>query len=362
MDGHGLWTLDELTGLVETALSVDYDGAATARVRDVPDQRAIRWYVTRGLVDRPAGSRGRVALYGRRHLLQLVAIKRRQADGRSLSDIQAELTGATDQALATVARLPADRHPAPPTATPSPDRFWTTRPTTAPTDRPTPTSAPTAPTPTAPGPIPRPTAQLRPAARSTSTASITSDTPGTGTPAAETTPATQHAAAAPTTWSMAEAGPATRAALATAGSATPVIPAAEADPTGQATWAKAELTRAAADPTTHATARATEADPTARAETGPATQAAVGPATQAAPEPATRAATRVPYEAAADRAAEAAPVPESVVVQGIRLAPGVTLLIEQKGHGALDPAAVLAAARPLLDLLAAGGPACEEEL
>ena len=101
-----LCTLDELTELVEDALAVDYAGAPTGRVRDVPDRRAIRWYVTRGLVDRPAATRGRVALYGRRHLLQLVAIKRRQADGRSLAEIQAELAGATDDVLAGVARLP----------------------------------------------------------------------------------------------------------------------------------------------------------------------------------------------------------------------------------------------------------------
>jgi DNA-binding transcriptional MerR regulator len=107
MEDGVLCTLDELTGLVESALAVDYPGAPTGRVRDVPDQRAIRWYVTRGLVDRPVASRGRVALYGRRHLLQLVAIKRRQAEGRSLADIQAELAGATDDTLAAVARLTA---------------------------------------------------------------------------------------------------------------------------------------------------------------------------------------------------------------------------------------------------------------
>jgi DNA-binding transcriptional MerR regulator len=109
VDNGVLCTLDELTDQVESALAVDYPGAPTGRVRDVPDQRVIRWYVTRGLVDRPLASRGRVALYGRRHLLQLVAIKRRQADGRSLAEIQAELAGATDDRLAEVAQLPVTR-------------------------------------------------------------------------------------------------------------------------------------------------------------------------------------------------------------------------------------------------------------
>jgi MerR HTH family regulatory protein len=99
------WTLDELTERVGAALSVGYDGQPSGRVRDLPDQRAIRWYTTIGLVDRPAAMRGRTAMYGPRHLLQLVAIKRLQAGGRSLVAIQAELAGATDTQLARVAQL-----------------------------------------------------------------------------------------------------------------------------------------------------------------------------------------------------------------------------------------------------------------
>jgi DNA-binding transcriptional MerR regulator len=86
------------------------DGAAVranGRVRDVPNERLIRWYGTVGLVDPPLSRRGRVARYGRRHLLQLIAVKRRQAEGKSLAQIQAELAGATDEVLAAVARVPA---------------------------------------------------------------------------------------------------------------------------------------------------------------------------------------------------------------------------------------------------------------
>jgi DNA-binding transcriptional MerR regulator len=148
LDDGALCTLDELTELVGTALSVDYPGVPTGRVRDVPDQRVIRWYVTRGLVDRPVATRGRMALYGRRHLLQLVAIKRRQADGASLAEIQAELTGVTDETLAAMARLaphydqpaqPAQPAPGAEAPRPEPDgratvplsrhtRFWADRP------------------------------------------------------------------------------------------------------------------------------------------------------------------------------------------------------------------------------------------
>ena len=101
------WTLDELAERVDAALAVDYHGQSSGRVRDVPDRRAIRWYTTIGLIDRPVAHRGRTALYGPRHLLQLVAVKRLQARGLPLVAIQQELAGATDTELERVARLPA---------------------------------------------------------------------------------------------------------------------------------------------------------------------------------------------------------------------------------------------------------------
>jgi hypothetical protein len=51
---------------------------------------------------------GRTALYGRRHLLQLVAIKRLQGQGLSLGELQQRLLGLPNMALESVARLPAN--------------------------------------------------------------------------------------------------------------------------------------------------------------------------------------------------------------------------------------------------------------
>jgi hypothetical protein len=48
---EAIWTLDELTERVGAALSVGYDGPPSGRVRHLPDQRAIRWYTTIGLVE-----------------------------------------------------------------------------------------------------------------------------------------------------------------------------------------------------------------------------------------------------------------------------------------------------------------------
>lgn len=106
VDGSGLWTIDELGAEAALALSVGYEGPPNDRVREVPDRRTIRYYASLGLVDRPAEMRGRTALYGRRHLMQLVAIKRLQARGLSLAEVQEKLLVLTDAALAAIARLP----------------------------------------------------------------------------------------------------------------------------------------------------------------------------------------------------------------------------------------------------------------
>ena len=100
------WTQEQLVQRVSAALAGPaYPGAPNGRVRDVPDRRTVRWYTTIGLVDRPAAMRGRTALYGTRHLLQVVAVKRLQALGLSIAEIQAELIGATDATLRRVAAI-----------------------------------------------------------------------------------------------------------------------------------------------------------------------------------------------------------------------------------------------------------------
>ncbi len=110
-----LWTIDQLGAQAALALSVNYQGPPNGRVRDVPDRRTIRYYTTLGLLDRPADMRGRTALYGHRHLLQLVAIKRLQARGLPLAEIQQQLLGVTGATLRRLAQLPANlESPSPP--------------------------------------------------------------------------------------------------------------------------------------------------------------------------------------------------------------------------------------------------------
>jgi len=117
------WTLDELVRRACDALAAQDVRVPNGRVTPLPDRRVVRWYSTIGLVDRPAAYRGRTALYGSRHLLQVVAVKRRQAEGRSIAEIQAELAGATDSTLRKVAQLPQPTEPA--GSQLSRPRFWT---------------------------------------------------------------------------------------------------------------------------------------------------------------------------------------------------------------------------------------------
>ncbi|WP_157244483.1 MerR family transcriptional regulator [Nonomuraea typhae] len=154
------WTIGELAEQAADALRPGPQ-RANGRIQEVPGERLIRWYTTIGLVDPPLTRRGRIAQYGRRHLLQVVAIKRLQAEGHSIAEIQARLAGATDAILEAAALLGADgekstpsgdkRTPSGEKGTPSgekgtpdgPDgeegtaqtprpRFWATRPAASP--------------------------------------------------------------------------------------------------------------------------------------------------------------------------------------------------------------------------------------
>src|SRR5881275_2453316 len=93
-------SLPELSAEVAVALArLGFLGAAPdARVSPAPDARTVRYYTTLGLLERPAIA-GRQARYGRRHVLQLLAIKGLQVRGLPLSQIQERLYGRSDAEL-----------------------------------------------------------------------------------------------------------------------------------------------------------------------------------------------------------------------------------------------------------------------
>lgn len=108
------WTLAELVAEAASWIAT-LPPPKNGQVRAVPDERTVRYYAAQGLLDRPAAMRGRTAIYGKRHLAQVIAIKRLQSAGHSLADITAmwptlddltlgRLTGVTLPARAKAAR------------------------------------------------------------------------------------------------------------------------------------------------------------------------------------------------------------------------------------------------------------------
>lgn len=123
------WTLAELVAEAASWIAT-LPPPKNGQVRAVPDERTVRYYAAMGLLDRPSAMRGRTAIYGKRHLAQVIAIKRLQSAGHSLADIQAmwstlddltlaRLTGVTLPARAKIARQEFwKKAPAPSVASP----------------------------------------------------------------------------------------------------------------------------------------------------------------------------------------------------------------------------------------------------
>jgi DNA-binding transcriptional MerR regulator len=93
------FTLDELVAAIDAELDRLEITPADPRAAERPDARTLRYYTTIGLLDPPLERRARRAIYGRRHLRQAVAIKRLQADGATLEEVQQRLAGLDDRAL-----------------------------------------------------------------------------------------------------------------------------------------------------------------------------------------------------------------------------------------------------------------------
>jgi DNA-binding transcriptional MerR regulator len=100
-------SLEDVVGEVQQTLQRLGIGDRTVdgRVAPVPDARTVRYYTTLGLVDRPSIV-DREARYGPRHVLQLASIKRLQAEGARLADVQRRLYGRSDAELRALLSMP----------------------------------------------------------------------------------------------------------------------------------------------------------------------------------------------------------------------------------------------------------------
>src|SRR6188472_4593319 len=95
---HAPWNARGLAAHVTALVDAAGMRPTNASARAAPSARAVRFYVSNGLLDRPEGT-GTAATYNYRHLLQLLAIKIRQREGQTLDVIKREMRETTGDAL-----------------------------------------------------------------------------------------------------------------------------------------------------------------------------------------------------------------------------------------------------------------------
>ena len=77
-------------------------------VTEVPDERMVRYYSSGGLISPPESRQGVSAVYGYLHLLQLLVIKRLQAEHLSIRKIRELVEGRTERGLEQLLGLDMD--------------------------------------------------------------------------------------------------------------------------------------------------------------------------------------------------------------------------------------------------------------
>jgi DNA-binding transcriptional MerR regulator len=95
---HAPWNARGLAAHVTALVDAAGMRPTNSSARAAPSARAVRFYVSHGLLDRPEGT-GTAATYNYRHLLQLLAIKIRQREGQSLETIKGEMKDMGGDAL-----------------------------------------------------------------------------------------------------------------------------------------------------------------------------------------------------------------------------------------------------------------------
>lgn len=133
-----LLTLPQFAAAAADAVQASGAAPDNRQAKAVPAERMIRYYTSRGLLPRP-GNRGRALIYGRTHLMRLVAIKRLQGEGLSLDEIAGRLAGMSAAQVEALAAIPEGAVPAglgDPEPAPEPARaagaFWRAVPDAAP--------------------------------------------------------------------------------------------------------------------------------------------------------------------------------------------------------------------------------------
>lgn len=85
----------------EAAKILSESGLAQERgtVTEVPDERTVRYYLTEGLVSPAEDKQGTASVFGYRHLLQLLVVKKLQAEHLPIRKIRDLVDGRTEREL-----------------------------------------------------------------------------------------------------------------------------------------------------------------------------------------------------------------------------------------------------------------------
>jgi DNA-binding transcriptional MerR regulator len=68
-------------------------------VTELPDERTVRYYLAEGLIPPAEEKQGTASVFGFRHLLQLLVVKKLQAEGLPIRAIRELVTGKTERQL-----------------------------------------------------------------------------------------------------------------------------------------------------------------------------------------------------------------------------------------------------------------------
>ena len=92
-----------VAGLAEAAARILAESGAARQgrgtVTELPDERTVRYYLTEGLVPPAEEKQGTASVFEFRHLLQLLAVKKLQAEGLPIRAIRELVTGKNERQL-----------------------------------------------------------------------------------------------------------------------------------------------------------------------------------------------------------------------------------------------------------------------
>ncbi|MBX7222372.1 MAG: MerR family transcriptional regulator [Blastocatellia bacterium] len=112
---HGTAELaDAAARYLSTIAPVQQRGTVT----DTPDERTIRYYISEELISEPERKQGTASVFGYRHLLELLVIKRLQALNYRIRAIREVMAGKTTAQLEAILDEPEAAHPMPSDPTP----------------------------------------------------------------------------------------------------------------------------------------------------------------------------------------------------------------------------------------------------